>query len=34
MIELYEHNKIAYEKTLKMLEERNKCCVIHPTGTG
>lgn len=33
-IELYEHNKKAYDKTIKMLEDRKKCCVIHPTGTG
>ena len=33
-IKLYEHNKEAYEKVQKHLENSNKTCVIHPTGTG
>lgn len=33
-ITLFDHNKIAYEKVNKMFETKNKCCVIHPTGTG
>lgn len=34
MIELFEHNKTAYEAALALLEETNRACVIHPTGTG
>lgn len=34
MIELYPHNKQAYENVLKDFETSNKTCVIHPTGTG
>ena len=34
MIELYPHNKQAYENVLKKFETSNKTCVIHPTGTG
>ena len=34
MIELFEHNKTAYEAVLEQLEETGKACVIHPTGTG
>ena len=34
MIELFEHNKTAYEAALAMLEDTNRACVIHPTGTG
>ena len=33
-IELYKHNKIAYEKVLKHFETTNRTCVIHPTGSG
>ena len=33
-IKLYEHNKEAYENVKKHLENSNKTCVIHPTGTG
>ena len=33
-IELYKHNKIAYEKIQKHLETSNRTCVIHPTGSG
>ncbi len=33
-IKLYEHNKIAYESALAMMEECGKAAVIHPTGTG
>ncbi len=33
-IELYEHNKEAYDKVIKSFEEDNKCCIIHPTGSG
>lgn len=34
MIELYEHNKDAYEKVKGMFQNENRCSVIHPTGTG
>ena len=34
MIELFEHNKTAYEAVCEQLEETGKACVIHPTGTG
>ena len=33
-IDLYEHNRIAYEKVETMLKEHGKAAVIHPTGTG
>ena len=33
-LELFPHNKIAYENLEKMLLEQNKAAVIHPTGTG
>ena len=33
-IELYEHNRIAYESAVSMLAETGKAAVIHPTGTG
>lgn len=34
MIELFEHNKTAYAAALALLDETNRACVIHPTGTG
>ncbi len=34
MIELFEHNKIAYKAAVAMLSETGKAAVIHPTGTG
>ena len=34
MIQLFEHNKIAYDAVRKQLAETGKACVIHPTGTG
>ena len=33
-IELYEHNKTAYDLALAMLAQTGKAAVIHPTGTG
>lgn len=33
-INLFEHNKIAYNTAVTMLAERGKTAVIHPTGTG
>lgn len=34
MLELYQHNRIAYEAVLAQLERTGKAAVIHPTGTG
>lgn len=34
MIDLFEHNKIAYERAVAMLAEAGRAAVIHPTGTG
>lgn len=31
---LFEHNKTAYEAAVHMLSECGKAAVIHPTGTG
>ena len=33
-ISLLPHNKKAYEEVKKHLENNNRTCVIHPTGTG
>lgn len=33
-IELFEHNKTAYESAVAMLAETGKVAIIHPTGTG
>lgn len=33
-IQLYEHNRKAYEAALAMMEEEGMAAVIHPTGTG
>ena len=33
-MQLFEHNRIAYEAAITMLAERGKAAVIHPTGTG
>ena len=33
-VELFPHNQEAYDAVCIMLEEQNKACVIHPTGTG
>jgi len=30
MIDLFEHNKTAYEAALALLKEANRACVIHP----
>ena len=32
-MQLFEHNRIAYEAAVRMLSERGKAAVIHPTGT-
>ena len=34
MLELFEHNQIAYESAKTMLADAGKAAVIHPTGTG
>lgn len=31
---MYEHNQSAIDNVLLMLSKVNKCCVVHPTGTG
>ena len=33
-IQLFEHNQIAYESAVAMLNEEGRAAVIHPTGTG
>ena len=33
-VELYKHNKEAYEQVEEHFKTSNKTCVIHPTGTG
>lgn len=33
-IELYEHNRQAYEQAVTMMAQTGKAAVIHPTGTG
>ena len=34
MIDLFEHNRTAYDKVCAMLDSRGKAAVVHPTGTG
>jgi len=34
MLELYEHNRLAYQAALGLMERTGKAAVIHPTGTG
>ncbi len=33
-IDLYEHNRTAYQAALKLLKTVGKAAVVHPTGTG
>lgn len=33
-VELYKHNKTAYEQVQSMFKDKQKCCVVHATGTG
>ncbi len=33
-INLFEHNRLAYENAVVMLEDCKKTAVVHPTGTG
>ena len=32
MLELFEHNRIAYESALSMLKENGRAAIVHPTG--
>ena len=34
MIQLFPHNKKAYENAKFILETENRVCIVHPTGTG
>ena len=34
MIDLFEHNKTAYDSVGSLLSETGKAAVIHPIGTG
>ena len=34
MIDLFEHNRTAYENAVSVLKENGKAAVVHPTGTG
>ena len=34
MIELFEHNKKAYDAAVAMLNDVGKAAIVHPTGTG
>lgn len=34
MIDLFEHNRTAYDSAVSLLSETGKAAVIHPTGTG
>lgn len=33
-IELYEHNKTAYERAKTLLQAEGRAAIVHPTGTG
>lgn len=33
-MEIYKHNLEAYEKVKELFKTENRCCVVHPTGTG
>src|SRR5258708_5057803 len=33
-MELYPHNRNAYESAIRIFQEKNETCIIHPTGTG
>lgn len=32
--QLFNHNKIAYQKVMRTFETADRTCVVHPTGTG
>ena len=34
MLDLYEHNKTAYQSAMNLMTQSGKAAVIHPTGTG
>ncbi len=34
MVDLLEHNKIAYEKIVEAFKTTNKTCIVQPTGSG
>ena len=34
MIELFEHNQVAYDAAVAMLDDTGKAAIVHPTGTG
>lgn len=34
LIELFEHNQIAYDALCTMLQETGKAAIVHPTGPG
>ena len=33
-VTLFSHNEKAYRNALKMLSEKGKAAIVHPTGTG
>ena len=33
-LDLFEHNRLAYESAVAMMRQRGKAAIIHPTGTG
>lgn len=33
-MELYEHNRVAYERVMQAFETNNKAAIVHSTGTG
>lgn len=33
-VDLYKHNKVAFEKVETMLKTKDKACIVHATGTG
>lgn len=34
MVDLLQHNKIAYEKIVEAFKTTNKTCIVQPTGSG
>ena len=34
MLDLYAHNRAAYESAVRLLAETGKAAIVHPTGTG
>lgn len=31
---LYSHNQQAYESLVRLLSDKGRACIVHPTGTG